>query len=221
MDGLKPPERITFEGNVKKQWKTFSQELSLYLTATDKDKKSSATRAPILVILLRGREVYNTFKFDDGENSLDYDLIVKKFEEFCIPKTNETCLRYKFFTMRQNEGQSFDNFLTEIKAAATECNFSTLEDSLVRDMIVIGTSNQKLKERLLRDTNLTLDMAAKPAKAAEATMVHTEEMKAGTSRIVASPSVDQIQHKAPYSNTRGASSSYRATVLKNYSAQKL
>ena len=39
------------------------------------------------------------------------------------------------------------------------CAFGTLEEELIRDRIVCGVISEKVKERLLRERDLTLDKA--------------------------------------------------------------
>ena len=72
-----------------------------------------------------------------------------------------TFLRHKFFLYRESEGQCFDNFVTELKKLSKECEFSDLQNSLIRDMIVTGITDNHLRQRLLRGPNLTLDSALK------------------------------------------------------------
>ena len=66
----------------------------------------------------KGREIYNTF-------------IVDYFY-------NLTYLRNKLFTYRQEKEQPFDDFVTQLKKSASICQFSTLKESLMRDIIVVG-----------------------------------------------------------------------------------
>ena len=68
-------------------------------------------------------------------------------------------LRYKFLSHKQSEGQCFDNFVTELKKLSKECEFSNLQNSLMRDMIVIGITENHLTQRLLRKPDLTLHSA--------------------------------------------------------------
>ena len=63
-----------------------------------------------------------------------------------------TCLRHKFFSYRQREGQSFGQFVTELKKLSSECELGTLLDSLIRDMIIVGFMDNLLRERLLQNT---------------------------------------------------------------------
>jgi hypothetical protein len=61
-----------------------------------------------------------------------------------------------------------------------ECEFKELTESLIRDRIVCGTSNLKLQERLLRESDLTLDRAVLLCKADEDTRKQTDEIKKHT-----------------------------------------
>ena len=69
---------MVFEGNVSKNWKTFFQEMKFFLTATEKSKKSPEIKCSILLNCIgkKGRELYNTFKYNEGESDLNYDLII-------------------------------------------------------------------------------------------------------------------------------------------------
>ena len=70
----------------------------------------------------------------------------------------------------------FDAFVTELKKRSSQCEFATLQDSLIRDMIVIGVMGNSLRERLLRLDNLSLEDAIKLGQAAEATKKHAYEL---------------------------------------------
>ena len=99
-----------------------------------------------------------------------------KFGEYCNPRRNITILRHQFFTHKQDEGQSFTDFVTDLKIRASECEFGTLTDSLTKDMIVCGVADHALRERLLRDADLTLAKAIDAGIAAEETKRHTKEL---------------------------------------------
>ena len=62
--------------------------------------------------------------------------VMNAFEEHCNPKKNETVERYKFFTRIQEEGESTEKFVTDLKLLAATCNFGTLHDSLIREELV-------------------------------------------------------------------------------------
>lgn len=97
--------------------------------------------------------------------------------QLCNPRKNTTILRHKFFTYRQEEGQKFGDFVTHLKTLSQDCDFLTLRDSLVKDMIICGVTDNKLRERFLREADLDLDEAIKLGQAAEETKRHVKELK--------------------------------------------
>ena len=85
----------------------------------------------------KGREIYETFNFDNPGDEIKLLSVLEKFSEYCNPRKNITMLRHKFFTYRQYEWQTFDNLVTELKKKlSSECEFETLYDSLIKYMIV-------------------------------------------------------------------------------------
>lgn len=50
-----------------------------------------------------------------------------------------------------------------------DCELNELRDSLIKDMIIIGTNNLHLQEKLLSETDLTPRVAIKAGQTAEAT----------------------------------------------------
>ena len=102
-------------------------------------------------------------------NKLNYDEIIQKFGAYVTPRKNITFSRYKCFTYRQEEGQSFDKYLTELKQLRNDCELGALADTLLKDMLTIGLNNKKLQEKLLTDETLTLERVIKNCKTAELT----------------------------------------------------
>ena len=159
MEKFNPPDPLIFDGNIREHWKRWKQELELYLVVTEnKERKENKVKCSIFLSCIgpQGREIYNTFTFSQEEENFDYNAIVQKFENFCIPRQNITLLRYKFLTYKQKEGQSFDKFMTQLKRLSSDCEFGELKNSLIKDIVVIGVTNDSLRERMLREPNLTL-----------------------------------------------------------------
>ena len=127
MEGFNPPSPLIFEGNISEQWIRWKQELDFYLVATEKDSKSDKVKSSILLTCIgdQGREIYNTFALNN-DDKLKFDLILKKFDEYCSPRKNITLTRYKFLTYKQKEGQTFNEFLTQLRKFSSDCEFGEL-----------------------------------------------------------------------------------------------
>ncbi|GFR83718.1 hypothetical protein ElyMa_005982200 [Elysia marginata] len=75
--------------------------------------------------------------------------------EYCIGKANETFESYQFHKRNQVEGETIDNYVTDLRQIAKLCNFKE-EDRMIRDRIVIGIINDKTREKLLEEKDLDL-----------------------------------------------------------------
>ena len=64
--------------------------------------------------------------------------------------------RYVFFSRNQHSGESIDHYVTALKILASTCEFGALKESLIRTRIVFGIQDSSVRERLLRDTKLTV-----------------------------------------------------------------
>ncbi len=179
MNKLEPRSTFSFDGNVSHGWKKWSKHFDFFLTATESDGKPDKVKTSILLSCIgpKGRDIYETFQFSTEGDNLKLKPVLEKFAEYCNPRKNITIIRHQFFTYRQQEGQSFNEFVTELKRRSSECEFATLQDSLIRDMIVCGVADPSLRERLLRDAELTLEKAVAVGHAAEETRRHAKELR--------------------------------------------
>ena len=175
MDRLHPPQPLELHGNIAANWKRFKQSFQIYKIASGLDTKSKEVQSMTLlhVIGQEAVEVYNTFQWTGQEcDDCDTDIhsvkcLLLKFENYCLPRKNVTVERHVFFSRKQGEGESFDNFITDLKLKAKSCEFENLTESLIKDRIVAGVNNEYLRARLLRELDLNLNKAEIICKAAE------------------------------------------------------
>ena len=114
-------------------------------------------------------------------------------------------MHYRFFSCKQLEGQSIDDFATELKSRAQHCEFDTLRDSVIQDEIVIGVNSKKVQERLLREEDLDLNKAIQICRAAEEVKEQTQNISNGAFSQV-STQLDKIskKHHSQKSNQRSS-----------------
>ena len=92
MDSLKQPSGLDLSsGNVSDNWSKFKHEFELYLLATGLHEKDYKQKIVLLLHVAQKQaiEVCNTFTFATGDEN-KYSVVVKKFEDYCNPKKNET-----------------------------------------------------------------------------------------------------------------------------------
>lgn len=126
-----------------------------------------------------GRELLDTLMGDTNRDAWKIEDIIKKFDEHCNPSMNETVEHYRFFTRNQGNNENIDSYVTELRLLTKTCNFGTLRDSLIRDRIVCGGNNSCMRERLLREKNLTFDTCLQLCRATELSRENVKTITTG------------------------------------------
>ena len=96
-----------------------------------------------------------------------------------MPRKNVIYERYVFHIRVQGEGETIYSFTTDLRLKSQSCEFGSLQDSLIRDRVVVGIRDSKIKERLLRDSELTLERAIDICKANEAAQAQMKVLTGG------------------------------------------
>uniref|UniRef100_A0A8C6LCJ1 ribonuclease H n=1 Tax=Nothobranchius furzeri TaxID=105023 RepID=A0A8C6LCJ1_NOTFU len=194
MDSVRPPEAVVWTGNVDCEWRSFKQRFMLYLQAVGLDSKPDVRKIALLLTVAgpRAVEVFNTFVFEDEEDQHKFDVVLQRFDDHCSPKKNETFERYVFRARLQQQDESFDVFLTDLKLKARTCNFGILQDSLIRDQVVFGIHDTKVREKLLRETDLTLIKAVDICHACEIARHHVKAFGDGAGERGMEPDVAAV-----------------------------
>ena len=108
----------------------------------------------------------STYGFQNVEPTIE--TILKSFETYCIGETNESYERFRFNSRNQESGETVDKYITELRKLAKTCNFATLEDSLIRDRIIMGLQCDVTRRKLLQESKLTLSKCIDTARSMEA-----------------------------------------------------
>ena len=168
---LKPPKPLDFMlTNLPARWKIWKEKIKLYIELALDGKSAEYKRKTLLYLVgEKGREIYRTLPIAEEEKDRTVDIIIQAFDNFCLPRENETLERYHFNRRSQLEGENFEQFLTSLRTLASTCNFGDLENSLLRDRIVCGIRNSATREKLLREEDLDLEKCTMICKAVECT----------------------------------------------------
>ena len=164
MDVLKPPENMHFDaGNVAEAWRRWEQQFKIYMTAAELSKKAKATQAAILLHTAgpEALDVFSTFQWEEEADKDDTDKVLQKFREYCQPRKTQFSSDTSSGTGNQQEGESIDQWVTDLKTKAATCEFGDQKELMIRDKLIFGVRDQRLKERLLRDGDQSLAKAAR------------------------------------------------------------
>lgn len=98
----------------------------------------------------------DTFDFVDDEDREDPAMLVKKFEELCLPVKHVIMDRHAFNTTNQKQHESIQSYVSMLKVMAEKFDFGTLHDELIRDLLVCGIQSDTVHAQLLNEKKLTI-----------------------------------------------------------------
>ena len=126
--------------------------------------------------------VYATFTWNNGGDNKKIGPVLDKFQAYYQPLKNVLFERYIFNKHIQENDKSYDHYHTSLQRLADTCSFDTIvPDEILRDHLVFGIQDTKVREQLLREPVLTLQKTNEICHAAESTLLHIKAVGEGDS----------------------------------------
>ena len=150
-----------------------------YIKAAKVDREDADRQAAILLACIGSDayEIYTTMEFDADNDREDPTKLLDAFEKYCIGEVNEVYERYVFHRRQQEPGEPFDLFVGDLRRLVKSCGYGTVEDSTVRDRIVLGIRDDATRRKLLQTRGLDLMKAIDICRSSEAA---SKQLKAMT-----------------------------------------
>ncbi|KAL4708473.1 hypothetical protein ACJJTC_014081 [Scirpophaga incertulas] len=178
---LSPPQPFRFDensidiasGKLSDSWKKWKRGFAIYFEACELNKKSTIIQLNILLHIIgeQCREIVEQSK------EMTIDGVWKKLDEYFEIKRNVTVERHKFFTRSQQQSESIEQYVFDLRKLAQTCEFGELRDDLIKDRLVCGIYNSAIRERLLREDDLTLPKAMEICQAAIVSKMYSENIR--------------------------------------------
>jgi len=165
------PDPLPVNGsNVADDWRRFREQYENYEIASDLADKSQEKRAAVFLTCIGNDayDVYRAMEFQHADDRKKLDPVIAAFETFCVGAVNVTYERYVFNRRTQESGERFEAFLGEVRRLARSCDFGAVEESMIRDRIVVGIRDESTRHKLLQVRDLSLAKAVDICKASEA-----------------------------------------------------
>jgi len=83
----KPPESLSFSGNVSQNWKEFEEQLIWFLEGTESSEKSDMAKIGIMLSHAgkEARDVYKTLQWETNGDDKKFDKVIAAFRKYCSP----------------------------------------------------------------------------------------------------------------------------------------
>ena len=122
------------------------------------------------------KRVYETFEFEECEEDkktkkiITTNIVIAKFIEIIEPQTNILFERCVFLRRNQDSEETLTQYITELKIISKKYKFDNISPTaILRDRIISGMKGDRLINKLLIQTKLTLGELIKLCKTEEIT----------------------------------------------------
>ncbi|TND00208.1 MAG: hypothetical protein FD120_2790 [Gammaproteobacteria bacterium] len=220
-----PPALDINDAALGELWKKWKHSWTMYaLAAKLKDEDEDVQVAHLLTLIGRdANDVYLTFTWATVDDAKKIALVLEKFDQYCSPRVNVPFERYKFRMRTQESGETFDRYVTALRQMASRCAFpAAAADDFLRDQIIFGITDARVRERLLRELDLKLDKTMDTCRAAETSQAQMKVVE-NTGKT---PQVNKLEKKrqvvrAPLTRYSSASSVAMSIRSAETSAQRM
>ena len=176
------PSPMSVKGDVAENWKDFENSWEYYVIATDlrskldNDEGKEIVAATLCTVMGADcKRIMNSLPCLSAADKKDPAKIVQELKKHFIPQRNVLYERFVFNSAVQKPGETIDEYVVRLHQMADSCEFGTLKDSLIRDRIVIGTTDEGGRERLLRERPVpNLEKAIENLRAFEISRTHKQ-----------------------------------------------
>lgn len=151
------PSFPTFDYDVDKtnaglRWEKYLSRLeNLFVGMNLKDE----SRKRALLLHYVGEDVYDIYEAEKGDNPSTYEATKQVLTSYFKPKRNVQMEIFNFRSCKQKANQSLDDFVTELRKLAKNCEF-TNTDAEILSQIIQHCSSSRLRKRALREPNKSL-----------------------------------------------------------------
>ncbi|PFX25919.1 Retrovirus-related Pol polyprotein from transposon opus [Stylophora pistillata] len=168
--------------SVAPRWKKWKNSFEYYLLARG---ITNSARKKGLLLHCAGSEVQELFETlqdpgppaDVGEDNADeYQKALRTLDAHFSARLNEPYERHVFRNLKQEGGETVDQFITRLRHQAENCNWDNADEP-IRDQVIDKCRSDDLRRKLLlKGTHLTLEKVQEIARSFEAVDIQLKTM---------------------------------------------
>ena len=160
------------------EWPKWKKRFQQYRSASGLDAESEPRQVDTLLYCL-GEEADSVLSSTNisSANRKKYDRVMEKFDGYFEVRRNIIFERARFNRRSQKDGESVEQYITELYNLVEFCAYGGLKEEMIRDRLVVGIRDQALSEKLQTDPGLTLEKAKTQIRQKAAVKEHTGELR--------------------------------------------
>lgn len=180
---LPPVSRFTCSGEspseLSLKWDRWKRSFRYYIEGKG---IAGEGRRRALLLHCAGPQVQDLFETlgDTGETC---DSAIAALDGYFKPLVNKFYERYRFRPIRQDPGESVDQFVSRLRQQATKCEFADVDQNVI-DQVIEKCEGSRVRSKLLEEGNkLTLEKALFLARTVESVSAQEKDIASQSGQI--------------------------------------
>ncbi|KAJ1097700.1 hypothetical protein NDU88_002817 [Pleurodeles waltl] len=166
-----PPFFLSSPGEPPIKWSKWKRVFERYAKVCGTSLSAERCTALLLHRLgSEGQEIFDHLPdIPDSKaiNLNEFEICIRKLDMHYRPKISTILERYYFGKRLKIEGESVENYVTDLRRLASSCKFGLLTDERIRDQFMLGCNIEKIQEELWLKYEPSLDDVLVVAKRIE------------------------------------------------------
>ena len=189
---LSPPPSFDFKQ--PDEWTKWKRRFEQFMSASGLDKEDDARKISTFLYCIgdEAEDILVSTNITD-ESRKKYADVMAKFDAYFQVRKNVRFERAKFNRRDQREGESAEEYITELYALSETCEFKDRRDEMLLGRLIVGIRDKGLSEKLQFDTDLTLEKAKKTIRQKEAVREQSHQL----SGKPPAPLMEDVTQRAP------------------------
>ena len=160
------------------EWPKWRRQFEQYRGASGLNAESETRQVDTLLYCL-GDEAESVLASTNisSDDKKKYEKVIEKFDSYFRVRRNVIFERARFNRRSQKEGESSEQYITELYNLIEFCEYGDLKKEMLRDRLVVGIHDTGLSEKLQTDPDLTLERAKTMIRQKEAAREHRREQQ--------------------------------------------
>src|SRR5277367_6597183 len=134
-------------------FEVYVERYELYFKASGNEE---ATQIPNFLTSI-GRETYTLLRgltTPVAPSAKTFDDLVKLLKAHFNPTPNVTAERYRFSLRNHREGETYSDFIADLRKLSMHCNFAANLEDRLKDRIVAGIKNKAILDKFMQEADL-------------------------------------------------------------------
>lgn len=154
------------------RWEKWIKRFDLYLQAR---AITSDERKKALLLNCGGEGVFDVYETLKIQSNINYQTFTQLLSDYFAPKRNREYEVYVFRGLQQGKQQTIDSFHTLLKQKSKYCEFHDC-DGEIKSQIIQKCSDNKVREKGLSESGITLEQLLLYARSREAVKLQAAMM---------------------------------------------